>query len=200
MARLSISTYQRVELIYDSLTDCGHSTGKQVSKVETEYSLGSHDQEARKRWRIDPPSFEAAHVAVGARYGGSEEPLRVEGVGDVIPSAHVELELSGGTPCDLESMQRGVTLQLECGLVDALQEVTEDATCHYRMRVSSPRLCNHPALIRKPDPVRRVVCDAIDANTRFSDAANHYDPMDEFVGAVGEPSLPLGWWKSSVYG
>jgi hypothetical protein len=53
----------------------------------------------------------------------------------------LSLNFDGGTPCDIESLNRSTQVRISCGDNDQILSVVEDHTCHYVMTVQSKQLC-----------------------------------------------------------
>ena len=70
----------------------------------------------------------------------------------------LELEFSGGTPCPLTNSQRGTTVNILCGHSDAIVSIVEDFTCHYKVTITTPTLCKHPAFVQQTPATRSVTC------------------------------------------
>lgn len=75
---------------------------------------------------------------------GAKPPLHCDGVEENRAPPQLRCstqQFAGGTECDLTGVLRSSTVFLKCGAVDAVKEVVEDATCHYRVVAESPLLC-----------------------------------------------------------
>lgn len=70
------------------------------------------------------------------------------------------MEYPGGTECDLTRQQRSTTVHFVCGEggTDQLVSVKEDRSCHYKVVVATPRLCQHPAFRTELPSARTVRC------------------------------------------
>ena len=119
--------------------------GKPTSHIEGEYILGESKGATMKR------SFFPSNAAS----------VDAHGMDDGAPGATVaslEVEYTDGTPCDLTETPRRSTLQFVCGATDKIESIVEDYTCHYKVVITTPHLCKHPAFIRTKPPTRAVTC------------------------------------------
>lgn len=67
------------------------------------------------------------------------------------------LEFENGTPCDIESLNRSTSVQIQCGARELIVDILEDRTCHYTIKVSTPLLCLHAAFAPAKQEVERFV-------------------------------------------
>mmetsp|Transcript_38178 Transcript_38178/g.88055 ORF Transcript_38178/g.88055 Transcript_38178/m.88055 type:complete len:248 (+) Transcript_38178:3-746(+) len=111
--------------------------GKVASQVQDEYLLGKADVEAEFK-------------------GGESRYITHPGIND--EPAALELEYQDGTVCELTKQQRASTVQFLCGSTDTIVSVVEDHTCHYKVVITTPTLCKHPAFVRESPATRSMAC------------------------------------------
>lgn len=69
------------------------------------------------------------------------------------------MEYTGGTECDLTGQRRATTVHFVCGEGgDQFVSVKEDRSCHYRVVISTFRLCRHPAFRKQLPSARTIRC------------------------------------------
>jgi len=134
---------RQFHLIADGGNHPGASGGG--SEVQTEYILGKADKAATKAAQdgtldetqfLKPPSPEA----------------------DIYAPHTLELEMGDGTLCELTGRPRATTVEFACGQTDAIQSVNEVHTCHYKVVISTQKLCKHPSFVQGSPPTRTLTC------------------------------------------
>ena len=84
-------------------------------------------------------------------------PPRTQDEGD---PTFFELEYTNGTQCDLTGELRATTVQFVCGeAADQFVSIKEDRSCHYKVVISTPRLCRHPAFSKQLPISKRIRCE-----------------------------------------
>ena len=59
-----------------------------------------------------------------------------------LPGRPILLEFTNGSPCDIvKNQNRSSTVEVSCGIRDAIIDITEDSTCHYYIKATSRVLC-----------------------------------------------------------
>jgi hypothetical protein len=94
----------------------------------------------------------------------------------------LKLEFEGGTPCDLEEVNRSTTVEISCGAKDTIIDIIEDRTCHYYFKVQTPSLCKHPAFQPKKNKMLRM---------SFSPDPPEGDEDEEDEDEVGKAGLDV---------
>lgn len=116
------------------------ATGNVVSKVESEYIIGTSQPV--------PEGFkEEDHIILNKEEEGGDPSL-------------FQMDYTGGTVCDLTGEVRATTVQFICGEgpVDVFVSIKEDRSCHYKAVISTPKLCRHPSFRKEKPPTHVVHC------------------------------------------
>ena len=80
------------------------------------------------------------------------------------PSLH--LEFSDGAACDIEDVKRGTTVEISCGDRDAIEDIIEDRTCHYVIKISSRLICRVDGFSPPKKEVVDIHCAPVDENSK----------------------------------
>lgn len=74
--------------------------------------------------------------------------------------AKLVLEYEGGSECDIEDVVRGTSVEITCGERNALNDVIEDSTCHYILRVTSTDICHIDEFREAHLNITKIVCES----------------------------------------
>lgn len=119
--------------------------GKVTPQVQSQYVLGLADRDLAEQ--ATAGVVNERDFIVPSPAGESEGQLSA-----------LEFEYGGGTLCELTNAARSATIHYECGATDTLASVVEDFTCHYKVVVTSPVLCKHPAFVQATPSTRAMTC------------------------------------------
>jgi hypothetical protein len=84
--------------------------------------------------------------------------IKVLGYQDEQDPTYFELEYVNGTQCDLTGETRSTTVHFICGESDQFVSIKEVRSCHYKVIVSTPRVCRHPAFSKEIPNTVKIKC------------------------------------------
>jgi hypothetical protein len=78
-----------------------------------------------------------------------------------LPSLH--LEFTDGSDCDIiENVRRSSTVEITCGDRDFIEDIIEDRTCHYVIKMISKLICRVDGFSPPKKEVSELVCTPVD--------------------------------------
>eukprot|EP00603_Paraphysomonas_imperforata_P003268 CAMPEP_0114421152 /NCGR_PEP_ID=MMETSP0103-20121206/4927_1 /TAXON_ID=37642 ORGANISM="Paraphysomonas imperforata, Strain PA2" /NCGR_SAMPLE_ID=MMETSP0103 /ASSEMBLY_ACC=CAM_ASM_000201 /LENGTH=455 /DNA_ID=CAMNT_0001589657 /DNA_START=250 /DNA_END=1617 /DNA_ORIENTATION=+ len=101
-----------------------------------------------------------------------------------LPALH--LEFTDGSECDIiENVRRGSTVEVSCGDRDFIEDIIEDRTCHYVIKMTSKLLCRVEGFSPPKKEVSVVTCEPAasqggeSASSGEGDTPRHADGAEE---------------------